>query len=234
MAKELFRRPKRTLQAQVERYRAKYGDEFIQDVLKLAQEPFPSLRSVANKYGITRQAVHLLFPRITGLSYTSSIAARKTMWQEGRMKEVENHPLQKLAWGEICGRSPHSPPYKAWTAQLQLERVCKARGWEFAHESNHRVVINGKRALVRMSVSKSKTSPTNVVEYYRCDVPADLRDFLICRVEPRNEWWIFPPQDLKGRSSLYIPDQPKYVRSSYLNKIRKYLEAWQHFDRKDR
>lgn len=212
----------------------RYGTGLFKD-MELSQSLHSiTLRSIGDKYGISRERVRQLYKYYYGKS-----------WREGKGPHKQEHdigceydPKQKMLAYDINMATQRT----FIRAQIEVELLNKCKSFNFPvtiiPSQRRRFIINGFSSIMYIATKASVTTKCykNPMRYYRLvinDSTLYQSDFLIFAIYNNDlqTFYTFPFDYWKDKRSIYVPArETRYRRKNNVSKcIAEYQEGWQLF-----
>jgi hypothetical protein len=212
----------------VEDLRSRYGEEFIDDLKRVRQQPFFNTPQIAAKYGITRQYVSLVLKKMYSLSQDQMRRCKIKQIIEEKSCECLYDPRSRVENDEI-----DSNMEKNNFAQRKFWEQCQKRSLGIKVLQKNLFLVGERHRIIVKGVYKLSSLKRSL--YYRQYVHnlskrVDNFDFLAIFVCPDDVFWLIPKEKLRKSNSIYLRPLDKSLLKIYTpyNKKREeqFCERW--------
>jgi hypothetical protein len=220
----------------------KYGENIIDEYAKIIQSEKQGLKSIADKYGFTKEYARQVFEKLYGFHYT--VIKREKIKKKEEKKLIERqlkkdptYKVENFKDGLIK---------KGAIAEKKVLDICATLGYTvkpFIENNSIDLVVNDYLVEVK-SAWKSMIIPGGKTPCYRFNLRDSQRktDFIVCYAAPLNKFFIIPISDFNNGCSIWVAEKESNVwnfskdgKHQYksTNRFWKYLEAWHLLERKE-
>lgn len=190
----------------------RHGLSFIEDIRSLEKRPFATLRTIAEKYHITRQYVSYVIKRINQKSQ-QSIRKKHTEDRKRTQKMCACDPRAAIDFNE-----PRSTTQISRYVKDIILNKCVQNGHEINKvQLSGNIMINNKKVIIR---GATKTRLVNPYRYFCFRIPQEEFDIFICHIVPTNQTFLFKREEI-GKEYVNID-----TAQSCQKRLEKHLEKW--------
>jgi hypothetical protein len=211
----------------------KYGERLFADFDHLVKNPYPSLQTLADRYGLSRERIRQIYKMCYGVDWKSSVAARRSVEADIGCRY---DPRQKLMEHEANIRRNSAKSMLRTHGEIALFDKCKELelSIEVTPGNQHLYHINSHPVLFHTS---ARSKPTNVycansMPYHRINTVSHgvSAEYLIVCLFPRKLFYIFPEEYWVNRPVLYIPHRESKYQGHVNDLNRRLVEYQERWD----
>jgi len=199
----------------------RYGKGIIDDINALSQRPELTLQYVADRHGLSKEGVRLIFNKYHKMTYT------ETLKQFARDKQHERHldmtdPYRRM-------QRYKDPAGRGIITHAIVYQKCIDRGFDVDSQlqgAPFDLLVNGHKVEVKGVFS------SNNKRYYSTQLwPSELEtaEIVVVFVHPTETLYIFPLKIVGIAGSIYIRKSPSKHHAAK-NKYMDYIDAWHLLD----
>lgn len=187
----------------------KYGESILHDLNSLVTNPFHTLASTGSKYGVTREYIRQIVPRVYGYDYTF----------------FHNKLIQLRKENEVhCSRHPIFRDNTKWGQyEAKAFRFLKSIGYDVkpAPTIKYDMVVNGYKVDIKTTTHPRKFGRHRSAYLYFgiTKDQVELCDYFICHYTTENRWFVIPNRNKGNKTSghIYIREKEESLRPALSN-----------------